>query len=746
MLSNLKLPPAEGNISQTAGFCFKQRHGKLNWSQIREVNFDEIAQTGDIEMLQTVLENATYSVLDRSDLERFGDAAALKLFKLSQLGVEYLLYIQNTLFSQNEALQESFKSLSDSSASIQDTIKSQEKEIQQLKEELIQKRKAVSTYQQILRHPATANVLNKVMVQANAVKCRECGKMFMSESYLEQHVIRRHSQPEQKQEDIKVQEINLIMENMKNFMNEQIKFMADTQNRKLQSLQRMFDREISELYNKQKDLESFRVQSATTRTPTPNKDAQIMKMLLDETKREKEYMQSLMQERALRFKDYEQKLKRFKEENFQLAKQKQELENSLSSIPKQDIPRSPPKQLKTTKAASLNIEGRPETPIRPFSGYSDIQSARPISISTVRGTTPQSNAGDLESDESGEEEAIIHTVRIIPKTTSNAGELESDVPSDEEFERESIEEDTAVKDISIQIERAELKLKDSSIEEIVLSPGNKKIDLEAELSHGESKEEYMEVKEAYESFRGDQQFKLNKVMNLIGITENSDKRYEYLAKQLLKTVENVEELKYDHPLVEEFSNKFIDLKARHTNLRLKCLKALSERPESASQTHTYKYGIKSIFEHNPLLFEQMKENLKLTILHKAETVALPEVKPEADSMKSKLLTEMVHLFTNLKADKPHKSSKPPISFFSKEVLDSISERKESQESSVKQEDPAVRLEELEDIEEEKSVESTPKSSIISTPIPKIKHSTSGPSSFSPAIKHSISNSTSSTVS
>lgn len=745
MLSNIKLPPAEGNISQTAGFCFKQRHGKLNWSQIREVNFDEIAQTGDIDMLQTVLENATYSVLDRSDLERFGDAAVLKLFKLSQLGVEYLLYIQNTLFSQNEALQESFKSLSDSSISIQDTIKSQEKEIQQLQEELSHKRKAVSTYSQILRHPATANVLNKVMVQANAVKCKECGKMFMSESYLEQHVIRRHSQIEQKQEEIKVQEINLIMENMKNFMNEQIKFMADTQNRKLQSLQSMFDREISELYNKQKDLESFRVQSAATRTPTPNKDAQIMKILLEETKREKEYMQSLIQERALRFKDYEQKLKKFKEENFELAKQKQELENSLNTLSKQDIPRSPPKQLKTIKAASLSIEGRPETPTRPFSGYSDIQPARTISISTVRVNTPHSNAGDLESDESGEE-AIIPTVRFIPKTSSNTGELESDVPSDEEFERESVEEDNAVKDISIQIERAELKLKDSSIEEIILSPGNKKIDQEAELSHGESKEEYMEVKEAYESFKGDQQFKLNKVMNLIGITDSKDKRYEFLAKQLLKTVENVEELKYDHPLVEEFSNKFIDLKARHTNLRLKCLKALSERPESASQTHTYNYGIKSVFEHNPLLFEQMKENLKSTILHKVETVSPPEVKPETDAIKSKLLTEMVHLFTNLKSDKPLRSSKPPISFISKEVLDSISERKESQESSVKQEDPAVRVEELEDIEEEKSIEYTPKSSSIITPIPRINHSNSGPSFLSSVIKHQMSNSTSSTVS
>ena len=54
------------------------------------------------------------------------------------------------------------------------------------------------------------------------------------------------------------------------------------------------------------------------------------------------------------------------------------------------------------------------------------------------------------------------------------------MPCDEEFERESVDsyeaiEEMPVLDISIKIERAEQRLKDNPIEEIVLSPGIRKL-------------------------------------------------------------------------------------------------------------------------------------------------------------------------------------------------------------------------------------------------------------------------------
>lgn len=42
--------------------------------------------------MQVLLQNITFANLDRDDLERIGDQHFLKLFKLSQLSIEYLLY------------------------------------------------------------------------------------------------------------------------------------------------------------------------------------------------------------------------------------------------------------------------------------------------------------------------------------------------------------------------------------------------------------------------------------------------------------------------------------------------------------------------------------------------------------------------------------------------------------------------------------------------------------------------------
>jgi hypothetical protein len=45
-----------------------------------------------LRQLEGLLQNLTYAHLDRDDLERLGDAHFVKLFRLSQLSIEYLIY------------------------------------------------------------------------------------------------------------------------------------------------------------------------------------------------------------------------------------------------------------------------------------------------------------------------------------------------------------------------------------------------------------------------------------------------------------------------------------------------------------------------------------------------------------------------------------------------------------------------------------------------------------------------------
>jgi len=55
-------------------------------------DLDKMVREVDLRQLEGLLQNITYAHLDRDDLERLGDAHFIKLFRLSQLSIEYLIY------------------------------------------------------------------------------------------------------------------------------------------------------------------------------------------------------------------------------------------------------------------------------------------------------------------------------------------------------------------------------------------------------------------------------------------------------------------------------------------------------------------------------------------------------------------------------------------------------------------------------------------------------------------------------
>ena len=70
---------------------------------------DKIVKEVDLKQIEGLLQNITYASLDRDDLERLGDAHFIKLFKMSQLSIEYLLYTQTYLESLCKALDLQYK-------------------------------------------------------------------------------------------------------------------------------------------------------------------------------------------------------------------------------------------------------------------------------------------------------------------------------------------------------------------------------------------------------------------------------------------------------------------------------------------------------------------------------------------------------------------------------------------------------------------------------------------------------------
>ena len=72
-------------------------------------DLDSLVTNVDLATLEQLLQNITYARLDRDDLERLGDSHFIKLFRLSQLSIEYLIYTQNYLETLTRSLDLHYK-------------------------------------------------------------------------------------------------------------------------------------------------------------------------------------------------------------------------------------------------------------------------------------------------------------------------------------------------------------------------------------------------------------------------------------------------------------------------------------------------------------------------------------------------------------------------------------------------------------------------------------------------------------
>ena len=90
-------------------FTFQARQGRINWRLVMNTDVDKIISTTDLGQLEQLLQNLTYANLDREDLERLGDTHFIKLFRLSQMSVEYLIYTQNYLETLTKTLDLHYK-------------------------------------------------------------------------------------------------------------------------------------------------------------------------------------------------------------------------------------------------------------------------------------------------------------------------------------------------------------------------------------------------------------------------------------------------------------------------------------------------------------------------------------------------------------------------------------------------------------------------------------------------------------
>jgi hypothetical protein len=477
-------------ISSEPTFTFKQRAGRLNWRQIQGLDLSRIVETGDVVSLQSVLENITYASLDREDLERFSDSSLIKLFKLSQLSIEYLMHSQNKLYSQAQSLDSQYKETSSRAAAYEDSVKAKEKELVDLKREVQHKRKTLATYDFLLKQPQTAvNLATSKSV--SAFKCSQCSKHFLNQSFLDKHQARRHVQQE---DTAKSSETTAMMEMIKALVSQNIQALSESHVREVESLKYTFERQLTELQRSQEQLEAQRSQIFDSQKQSPTKEDAIKDFFMQQRQHESSQLMKVIEDQRISIERLTQSIT---EVNERLTLKSEEAAKAQAL---QGIYEERAKVEAQKVVAQELLKQRVQFEAERSSLTAQIQAAKeqektPLTVSTppetpdvIRAETPVrprapppkmlSNAEELELD--------VASPRQSPQISSNAGDLELDT-SDRPVEAGNVVESLSVPEalkaepevVKAEEKRAADEDYEEDFEEEVLTARNKRVELGA---------------------------------------------------------------------------------------------------------------------------------------------------------------------------------------------------------------------------------------------------------------------------
>jgi len=113
-----------------------------------------------------------------------GDAHFVKLFRLGQLSIEYLIYTQNYLETLTKSLDVHYKQAFEDVSRMREQFKGTREENDALRRELKLKNKTLSTYEYLLKLPSQQ--------ESDMFKCNQCAKVFISKEYVQRHYQRHH--------------------------------------------------------------------------------------------------------------------------------------------------------------------------------------------------------------------------------------------------------------------------------------------------------------------------------------------------------------------------------------------------------------------------------------------------------------------------------------------------------------------------------------------------------------------------
>ncbi|KAI8802569.1 Iguana/Dzip1-like DAZ-interacting protein N-terminal-domain-containing protein [Cladochytrium replicatum] len=140
-------------------FGFKRRKDRLNWRMLSGIHVDSIIREVDIAALQEIIDNVAYCDIESEDLRQI-DPNMIKLFQLSQLIIEYLLYSQDYLSHSYQTASEELKQVTESNTELQGTLNTVMGELDAAKRDNKTLKKGLFAYQVAAKLPQKSSHQN----------------------------------------------------------------------------------------------------------------------------------------------------------------------------------------------------------------------------------------------------------------------------------------------------------------------------------------------------------------------------------------------------------------------------------------------------------------------------------------------------------------------------------------------------------------------------------------------------------
>ncbi|XP_076295278.1 DAZ interacting zinc finger protein 1 [Lasioglossum baleicum] len=168
-------------LARESGFYFNMHKSRIrvDWNRISNIDIDRIIRDRDFYVIDDNINSVIdYSLESEYDIKIL-DSSFVKLFRLAQLAVEYLLYCKEYLDHSVVILKDELKSKIEENVKLKKEIETLEEVVKHLKEKAKDRSKLIET---------------KIGDSSGEIfKCPHCSKTFISSMFLSGHILRRHA-------------------------------------------------------------------------------------------------------------------------------------------------------------------------------------------------------------------------------------------------------------------------------------------------------------------------------------------------------------------------------------------------------------------------------------------------------------------------------------------------------------------------------------------------------------------------